>query len=27
VAAIDFAMREIAGDPDSLDSLNQYLQR
>ena len=25
VAAIDFARREIAGDPDSLDSLNQYL--
>jgi len=27
VAAIDFARREIAGDPDSLDSLNQYLHR
>ena len=27
VAAIDFAQREIAGDSDSLDSLNQYLQR
>jgi len=27
VAAIDFARREIAGDPDSLDSLNQYLRR
>ena len=25
VAAIEFARREIAGDPDSLDSLNQYL--
>ena len=25
VAVIDFARQEIAGDPDSLDSLNQYL--
>lgn len=25
LAAIDFARREIAGDPDSRDSLNQYL--
>jgi hypothetical protein len=27
LAAIDFAKREIAGDLDSVESLNQYLKR